>query len=77
MEPFAEALDRAQGEVPFPALDSAYEGPVHLERVGERFLGHAALLPQPAQVAPEPQLEVTFHGRDRRSLLLVGLQTDQ
>ena len=77
VEALAEALDRAQGEVALAPLDAADEGAVDGEGVGERFLGEAALLAEQAQVAPEPLLQVAFHGRDRRSLLLDGLQTDQ
>jgi hypothetical protein len=73
----AEPLDRAEGEVPLAPLDAADEGPVEPEDVGELLLRQALLLPEQAHVAPEPLLQVAFHGRDRRSLLLDGLQTDQ
>ena len=73
----AQALDRLQREVALAPLDAAHEGAVDGEGVGEGLLGEPPLLAEATQVAPELPLQVAFHGRDRRSLLLQGLQTDQ
>ena len=43
------------------AFDTTHVGAVHTDEVGELLLTHAELLAVPAQVAPEPNLQLSFH----------------
>jgi hypothetical protein len=60
-ESLRESLERLQGQVALPALDTAHEGAVHADLVGEFLLAQAALPAQASDVAADDVLQVTFH----------------
>jgi hypothetical protein len=56
-----QALERTQGEVSLPSLDTTHVRAVHTEEVGERFLRQTPCQPMPPEVPPNRLLQVAFH----------------
>lgn len=74
-DPGGDPLKRAQREVALAALQTAPVRPVHTYGVREGLLGLPSGLAQPAQVDPEPSLQLAVHVSDRLTPLRIGLQT--
>ena len=71
-------LQALEGEVAFPAFDTAHVGAMDTKLVCEGFLAQASLQPVGTQVPAHRLLEITNnHISQPDYLLLEGLQTDE
>ncbi|MGH8961782.1 MAG: hypothetical protein ACRDWT_11435 [Jatrophihabitantaceae bacterium] len=75
LESCGEAFDGLEGQVSFAALETAEVGAVDAEVVGEVLLTEAAFGSVRAQMFSDTALQISFHPRDTRRLLLFSLQT--
>jgi hypothetical protein len=76
-EAVGKAFDRTQSEITFPAFEPAHIGPVHAQRLSERFLAQSAILTDSPEMLPDHSLQIAFHEKEFATPLLVSLQTEK
>jgi hypothetical protein len=72
---FGDAFDASEGQVAFPALDSAHVSPVEHELVSKRLLAQSQFEAVSAEILPDSHLQLSLHAGNADGPLPNGLQT--
>jgi hypothetical protein len=75
--PARDTFQAPERQVALASLQTTHVGAVHAHDLSKSLLAEPQRLTVGAQVAPDGPLQVAFHIRNARDLLLDGLQTHQ